>query len=146
MIYNQKTSGLRALHVDMPDALDEMLRHHRFNFYLTGSRAFHQERPDSDWDFFVRNEDEAVEFLVRLGFEEEYDNPYHGDVNAVRVYRLDSWPKIHVQFVTRLDIKIRAQDYILKHFGAKFFYTLSKEQRKRVWQMVQIILRESDNE
>lgn len=144
MIYNQNANGLRALHVDMPDVLEALLLDRRFQFYLTGSRAFRQADALSDWDFFTKDNPLVAEFLTNLGFEEEYENPYHGDVNAVRVFKLDSSPSVHVQFVARLDIKYRTQEYIRKHFGEQFFYTLTKQQRKQVWQMVQIILKEQD--
>lgn len=81
-------------------------------FYLTGSRFFDGNTPQSDWDFFT---DYNVDgFLESLGFHKMHF-PAYRDSATVSVYR-NPWhhvANIHVQVTgTFLRRKIRAQELL----------------------------------
>lgn len=46
----------------------EKLANSPFEFYLTGSRYFGTETPESDWDFFTGQNPYLADFLIKIGF------------------------------------------------------------------------------
>ena len=71
-------------------------------FYLTGSRYFNTHGNDSDWDFFVSNQNPGLhERLLNLGFNQDRkDIRYSGDRSISAVYTWgEKSTKIDIQVV-----------------------------------------------
>lgn len=85
-----------------------------FKFYLTGSRAFGTDRPDSDWDFFAKDNAILQAYLVGIGFTEHFKS-YKDDPQIVTVYRKEGVGRksVDIQLVTDINKKMAAQ-YALK--------------------------------
>lgn len=73
--------------------------------YLTGSRYFGTDTPESDWDFFVQDTPANRLALMQYGFS-IIANSHYLDCNTCFVYGKN---KIHVQLVHDVALKRKAQ-------------------------------------
>ncbi len=80
-------------------------------FYLTGSRFFSTYNHDSDYDFFVKDNDDVRRFISQLQFR-HVSSGYDPDSSLADVAQWKS--RIHVQLVKPefFEIKMKAQDLI----------------------------------
>ena len=114
-----------------------------YEFYLTGSRFFGTAKPNSDWDFFVQQENsEALEsFLKKLGFVQALFTSYK-DMLVDKVYR-NMQEKIDIQIVKSAKTKLAVQEYIYslgKNVGfARAFHAMTKYEKTHVWDMAYCI-------
>ena len=102
-------------------------------FYLTGSRFFGTETPNSDWDFFVQHQDAVETRLKGMGFVTENLAIYEsfGLVTILRHNLSD----IHIQIVTNAHERQRVQESIRKHLTVPQIKNLfvTKSQAKGIW-------------
>lgn len=94
----------------------ETLTEAPFNFYLTGSRTMGGVNKDSDWDFFVENSKEVIEFLNSIGFEKDNDSGYI-DPTMVAVYygyceHHGRRVKVDIQLVDNALLKLSVQQLL----------------------------------
>lgn len=110
-------------------------------FFLTGSRYFGWERPDSDWDFFSSNERGTITTLGLLGFMEDMTEGYQDGLTR-KVFVGHS---IHVQLVTypivkqELNLFFNRNKQLLatpryNHHFRLLWTPRSKEEQKAAWQ------------
>lgn len=110
--------------------------------HLTGSRFFGNAKSDSDYDFFVSDDDlvGAIETLSKSGLKltKQSDVSSYSDLLTLRVYTVskgDIYLPIHLQVVSDLEWRLRAQNlldnlpYALK-YG---FLASEKSERKHIW-------------
>lgn len=106
-----------------------------FEFHLTGSRYFGTSTVESDWDFFV--EDDNVAFddkyieslrkeLHRNGFVFDFEN-YTGAKQLVEVWQRDN---VHVQIVVSAKARQYVQEQLLPIFK---LLKPDKQLAKRLW-------------
>lgn len=104
-----------------------------FDFYLTGSRYFHHERPDSDWDFMVQGDQPVFDYLIEQGFEQIVPGDIVGyderDTLTKAVFQLYN---VQVQLCTDVALKRKVRDCIMEHH-AEYHRTLPNEERRRLW-------------
>lgn len=88
------------------------LRNSEITFYPTGSRFFKTAKEDSDYDFFISDEDDPKvrTFLLNLGFTEVHS--IYFDDNTILVYRHDSG--IDIQVVRDARLKELVQQLLYK--------------------------------
>lgn len=99
-----------------------------FTFHLTGSRFFGTERPDSDYDFFVKQQTGLVDWLRNNGFAKDYQS-YEGDPVIVEVWGRDN---VHVQIVTN----VVAKQYIQTNMRPLMIAAkLNKVQAQMFWRI-----------
>jgi hypothetical protein len=67
----------------------------KIRFFLTGSRFFGWERPDSDWDFFTESTVGVATTLRLLGFREDLTEGYQDGLTR----QIFVGHSIHVQLV-----------------------------------------------
>ena len=97
-----------------PPIINKLEESNQHTFYLTGSRFFKTNSPNSDWDFFVQeshNKENLVKYLLNLGFKctIEQNNSYKDSLCDSVYWHPDN---IHVQIVTDASIKQQAQAII----------------------------------
>lgn len=111
-----------------------MLATSPFQFHLTGSRYFGTATPNSDWDFFVLDENPLVRFLNESGFTYVSGHTY-SDSNTAAVWKKDN---VHVQVVESVRLKLQAQAII------KSFNLLKRDKafNRLIWNAVFSCLRE----
>lgn len=118
MIYGQEKSKVFK-------ALD-FISSSPFVFYLTGSRYFGTERPDSDYDFFTQENEQLEKVLEDNGFRLDSES-YQGDPIMTKVYAREN---VHIQLV--IDVKMKAWvQLLLASYIQK--YKPDKEQLKSLW-------------
>jgi len=81
-------------------------------FFLTGSRFFGWEKPDSDWDFFTQTSPRTAEVLRAFGLREDTSQSYQDGLTR-KVFVGHS---VHVQLVTSVTIKQQLNEFF---FGNK---------------------------
>lgn len=105
-----------------------------YSFYLTGSRRWKTNRPDSDWDFFVFDDDGELEhWLMTVGFTRNFVEQYVSNNNCSAVYEyIDqvTGVVIQVQIVRDLKAKIHVQDVLLAKYPDGFG---DKERAAEIW-------------
>ena len=94
-------------------AIVETLNGSSFNFHLTGSRFFGGVKVESDWDFFVEESEEVIQFLNSIGFEKDFEASYD-DPSVIAVYygycmHQDRSVKVDVQLVGNAELKLEVQ-------------------------------------
>lgn len=82
----------------------------KFDFYQTGSRYWGTPNENSDWDFFVQDSQQVREFLEKLGFNNNSEATYRGDVCCRAVYVFD----LHEDRKLRVEVQL-VSDAVLKH-------------------------------
>lgn len=114
----------------------QLLEESPFQFHLTGSRAFGTHHQNSDWDFFVQdNEDESFGdgtirvWLTSKGFKMEAE-PMYESSNTAYVYRLG---EVHIQVVHDAEMKSLAQN-LLKGSGLLREH-FTKQTIKKLWDL-----------
>lgn len=124
-------------------------------FYLTGSRFFRNERPDSDYDFFVADSEAIRKLLRKNGYKQLSWYSYEGgplDDNCAVVYRKivnsqgtnagpwDATYYTHIDIQLQKDVKkkIAAQD-ALKKSGILLFQR-NKTTVHMLWTLVYNLL------
>lgn len=109
-----------------------------FEFYLTGSRYFGYDTPESDWDFFVdwAASDGASgleNWLKHAGFYKESNRDYSGATGITQIWKHGIAP-VHIQIVedarTKSDVQsvLNSDSRLVSQMGK-----LSKEGRKALW-------------
>jgi hypothetical protein len=114
-------------------------------FFLTGSRFFGTECPNSDWDFFAAKSPTLSVFLESLGFR-KYDTKYsvhYAGNSCVELWYYSplpyeeedfsmhtSKPLIQIQIVYDVNKKLQIQKNLLE----RGLITKDKNQNKRIWQ------------
>lgn len=116
------------------DKLLAQLEQSEFQFFLTGSRFFGTNNPNSDYDLFCEENPKIEQFLTDLGFVSLKDNFYHGevtDINTAKVFRsLLCVPSIDVQLVKLVDLKVELQTYLLAN---KIRVPITKSVQRTFW-------------
>jgi len=102
-----------------------------FMFYLTGSRLWETHSAESDWDFFVQEDEKIEDFLYALGMR-GIDYAYKEDKFLEKVYEviMPNALKVQVQIVKDADIKAEVQAQLLKDYPEGF---PSKEEATKIW-------------
>lgn len=103
------------------------LMNSQFSFYITGSRYFKTNTPQSDWDFFVEKNEGVEEFLTRQGFFVDNQMSY-SDPSISRVYTNPN-DNVQVQVVFDVELKLLAQTVIKR----KDLITTNKEINRHIW-------------
>ena len=91
----------------------ETLHDSSFNFHLTGSRFFGGVNAESDWDLFVEVSEEVIQFLISIGFENDFGLSYD-DPSIIAVYygycvHHGRLVKVDVQLVGNAELKLEVQ-------------------------------------
>lgn len=144
-------------------ALDRIRETKDFNFYLTGSRFFGNNSPNSDWDFFAVQSFSLKKWLRENGFTREGDSyllaeeigitgkEFLNDPTIHEVWSYNwgnNWARlvngrpeiadcVHVQLIKPgiyMEAKLKAQESLKK---ISFFNKLTKMERKAVWCVMQ---------
>jgi hypothetical protein len=107
------------------------------DLYLTGSRFFNTEGPQSDWDFFVENTEKIESILKELEFEalEKYDG-YAYDLNTAKIFRR-KFPKgdqIDIQLAKNVQLRIDAQKLIKE--SQIPLHKMNRGQAQKLWNLV----------
>lgn len=106
----------------------DILRDSPIQFVLTGSRFFGTARPDSDWDFYTKDDNQTSAFLRNNGFVAVSKGSYADDPNCARVFlwrdknfnwveniqEKDVHPDVHVQLVANIQLKNDIQNALKK--------------------------------
>lgn len=103
-----------------------------FEFYLTGSRYFGCARPDSDWDFIVKETPAVQKFLDQRGFSEnlfEYYATANTDTVTAGVVQAGD---VQVALVDDAHLKRKARDGI-KQFNYEYHQFAGTAERTRLW-------------
>jgi len=122
----------------------EILEKNSFKFYLTGSRFFGTDRPDSDWDFFTQDSPEVRQFLRENGFREINPDSYfefevtdfndYCDENTATVFRNG---KVDIQCQIDVQLKILTQEFI-KHSPTILDILKKTQTPYKVWNSVML--------
>ena len=120
MIVNQQYSHIA----------ETVLQASEFKFYYTGSKFFGGMTEKSDIDFFTQDSKEVRKFLEDNGFSLDESNSY-SEKGCSAVYEYYSHPRIHVQVVGGVNIKIDAQNLLLAS-GVRMS-SIPKISRRYVW-------------
>lgn len=113
----------------------------RIPFFLTGSRYFGWEKPESDWDFFSQNAKGTITTLGLLGFREDMTQGYQDGLTR-KVFVGHS---IHVQLVTSCLAKQELNQFFTRNkrllavpkYGPQMeliWTPRSKEEQRAAWQ------------
>lgn len=95
----------------MSTIYDEIFRLHDAGAILTGSRVFGIERADSDWDFFISQDQEL---LMDLSCYERLSESDYKDSSVLKVLSHKNYRyKIHIQVCKNAQHKLRAQKLLL---------------------------------
>ncbi len=104
------------------------LMNSQFSFYLTGSRYFNTNTPQSDWDFFVEKNEDVEEFLIDQGFFIDNQASY-SDSSVYKVY-INPNDNVQVQVIFDAKLKVLAQTVIKR----KNLITTNKEINRYIWE------------
>lgn len=104
------------------------LMNSQFSFYLTGSRYFNTNTPQSDWDFFVQKNKELEEFLIKQGFFVDSQASY-SDPSVCKVY-INPNDNVQVQVIFDAELKLLAQTVIKR----KNLITTDKKINRHIWE------------
>lgn len=90
-------------------------------FYVTGSRYFGGVTENSDYDFFVQDDEEIHEMLKGLGYDVIQHHDYANDKSITYVYEKISYyrnetHKIQIQVVKDAELKYEVQKFLKRHF------------------------------
>ena len=120
-----------------------------FELYLTGSRFFGVNKPNSDYDFFVKDSPEVRAQLEHSGFSLLVDEDYKKDTSFAAIYVLYLDVEIIQVQVIKEDeflIKKEAQDLLASVYG-DFRNTVvaakmpeDKEARKSLWEFAKAVV------
>lgn len=91
----------------------ETLNGSSFKFHLTGSRYFGGVKVESDWDLFIEESEEVIQFLSSIGFEMDFES-FYDDPSVIAVYygyciHHDRRVKVDVQLVSNAELKLEVQ-------------------------------------
>ena len=100
----------------------------QFSFYITGSRYFNTNTPQSDWDFFVEKNEDVEEFLIDQGFFVDNQASY-SDSSIYKVYTNPN-DRVQVQVIFDVELKVLAQTVIKR----KNLITTDKEINRHIWE------------
>jgi hypothetical protein len=105
-----------------------------FHFVLTGSHFFGNATEDSDYDFFVQEDKEGklANFLQSLNFNQLSMSYTDMITTAVWCWRKHQ-RQIHVQVVTNVNVKMKAQTILKKTVYMPIF---TKTIRAQIWNAV----------
>jgi hypothetical protein len=109
-----------------------MINSEKFKFFLTGSRYFKNNKPESDWDFFTEQKEGVTDFLSNIGFIRLAFNSYR-DQETICVYR-NKLERVDIQIVQNAELKRLTQEYLYAHADTRrLLQTLPKGQRTVIW-------------
>ena len=119
--------GTSAKSISHTDTVLAKMGSSKTHCFLTGSRYFGWERPDSDWDFFTANSKLTETYLFALGFKEDTKEGYSDSLTR-KVFMGHS---IHVQLVTSV-----AQKQELNTFFSRNKRLLASPQYNHNWDII----------
>lgn len=136
--------GLQAIENTRESVLEKMRNSDKFEFHLTGSRAFGGWNSSSDYDFFCENSQEVKEFLLSCKFyylkkinNVLYSENAYVDDNIAEVLRHHSG--IDVQLQKDVSKKMKAQKLLLLFW--LHLKATPKENRYKLWNLAYRYLR-----
>jgi len=133
--------GFNVKPVSVTEAVLLKMDASKVSFFITGSRFFGWERPDSDWDFFAENSVEARSTLQLLGFREDATEGYQDGLTR----KVFVGYSVHVQLVNSLRRKLELNTFFgnnkrllaIPKFGPHMELTWTprpKAEQKTAWQ------------
>ena len=118
-------------------------------FYLTGSRFFGNHKPNSDYDFFVKDSHEVHTQLIHMGFSLQMAEDYINDSSFMAIYvlSLDS-EIIQIQVIkeSEFQTKKEAQDLLASIYGdyrggvVGMALPDSKDTRRDLWKFAKAVV------
>ena len=124
--------------LDVPSGVKQ-LHESPFDFQLTGSRFFGNDRPDSDWDFFVESSRDVAEYLLKNGYQNQPANFQDDEIHDIFTKGNNS-QKIEVILVKDLTLRRHAQTLIKSVFPNGI--NCDEDIRSNIWVLTCKSLRE----
>jgi hypothetical protein len=114
--------------------------------YLTGSRFFGTETPQSDLDVFTKFSQKAQKNLTEMGFTvlPKPQSNYTDSLTAEVWRKVEKFSTNHidVQLVTDIALKQRIQDSLLKSGAVILLSRLAKHERKLMWNFGRLMVQD----